>query len=148
MPLFVNTYEGTYTPTGTGMTLSTGTITGRWSRTDRDVRFSVLYTWGTGDTFTGSGTPFTFTLPFTASLAMYPSQMNAWIEDVGTNVYQCVCGPGAAADTTHTPGVWQGGIVTTPTPDVIGISNWATNQPMTWAAGDHVYVSGWFTAAS
>lgn len=138
MPLFIQTLEGTYTPTATGLTLSTGTISGTYWRTDRDTKVKIVYTFGTGDTFTGSGNPFVFTLPFAATAALNPSQINGWVEDTGAGTFPVVVGPGNAADTTHTPGIWQAGLVTAPTPDTLGISNWSTSQPMSWVAGDRL----------
>jgi hypothetical protein len=147
MPLAVLTYEGTYTPTATGPTLSAGTITGRWWRTDRDVTAVIIYTFGAGDTFAGSATPFIFTLPFAASVALVASQCVLYIEDAGAGAFLGAVGPGSAADTTHTPQCWYVALATAPTPDTLGIQTWLTSQPMAWAAGDRVTVTCRYLAA-
>lgn len=135
-----------YTPTLAGVSLSGGSVTGKWSQTGRLVHFWAEYTWGTGDTFTGGGTPVTFTLPNTATEGIRPGQLLSTITDSGAAVHPTLVGPGAGS-TTVTPGIWPAGLHTPSTPDTHVIQNFSSTFPMTWAAGDTVSCSGWYERA-
>ena len=141
MPLHLPMYSSTYTPTATGITLSTGTITGRYTVSGKLCTVVITYTWNTGDTFGGAGVPFVFTLPVAAATALEGSEIRCMFDDASADAGYLVYVATRAADTTHTPKIWYGAINTTPNPDVIGNSTWATTQPVTWANPDRFTVS-------
>lgn len=128
--------EISYTPTLTGITLSGGSRSGVYGLFGKLVWFNCTYTWGTGDTFTGGGTPVGFSLPVTATAALRGGGVNAVVTDSGTGYHDAIVEGG----TTTRVDVWA--------PDGSdGSTNWSSTVPHTWAAGDTINVGGTYIAA-
>lgn len=124
----------TYTPTTTGITLTSSTLAGRWGRIGKTIDFTISLTFGASTAFTG---PPTFTLPTTAlslgwaaNIDVFDSSASAWYygrADAGsTTVLTCRTWPGTAG---------------------INLPAMSATVPMTWATSDVLFISGRYEAA-
>ena len=124
-----------YTPTTTGLTLTSGALAGGWNRVGHTVDFFCSFTLGASSAVTASPT---FTLP-TAALftGWYASESTAF--DTSASNYWPI---GPVADTTARVicRVW-------PTTAGINFSAISSTVPFTWATGDVILVLGRYPAA-
>lgn len=125
----------TYTPTVSGWTLGSGTVTGRYLQVGSTVHFDIKLTLSST---TVSASPI-FTLPSTAS-----------------SNYSTYSQIGSATFIDASPATTYGGIArlnstTTVAALTLGTSlvhtNLSTTVPFTWANSDSVTVHGWYEAA-
>lgn len=128
----------TYSPTvgGTGWALGNGTVTGRYMRAGRHVRFFGSVVWGNTSTFGGSN--LTVTLPVAARTSNELIQFS--LIDSGTTTLQGSAFT-VAASATITPTVW--GSAGTYVNLQAGLT---TTVPFTWVNGDSLSFSGSYEA--
>jgi hypothetical protein len=124
-----------YTPTIESGSIGNGSISGGYHITARAVDFNIVFTYGSTTSLPGGGAPVRFSLPLTGGISALPVGDALVVDVAGT--------PGnytflALADANHVgfynqDGFQSGAVV--------------NSAPMTFAAGDTIYVWGRFIAA-
>jgi hypothetical protein len=122
-----------YTPTVTGITLGSGTVTGAYSQVGKVVNFRVTVTLGTG--FSVAGNPIV-SLPVAAISTSRDFNITAKFATSGGSVYQAGAIPGSTT-TVNTYILGTNGAFTTVT----------STTPFTWGIGYLIYVGGTYEAA-
>lgn len=121
--------EGTWTPTFSG-TAGNGVFTTKYIKVGAEVKFWMLFTWGT-TTSCGAATVQTFTLPFTSAASGF-AVGSVILGDLGTGQYTAV------AYLTSTTAVSLYNCDGFQAAAVVG------NTPFVWTTGDAVTIHGTF----
>jgi len=129
--------EGTWTPTLTNITLGNGSVTARYVKVGKLVFFTIVLTWGT--TTSASGT-FTFTTPFTAAIGGGMPAATGYALDAGSASYPVI---GELNDTTHVRALCINASGTYATRDFVNAT-----APFTWGSTDELRLEGVFEAAA
>lgn len=129
--------DGTWTPTLTNITLGNGTLTARYVKVGKLVFFTIVLTWGT--TTSASGT-FTFTTPFTAAVGANMPTATGYALDTGSASYPVVA---ELNDTTHLRVLCVNASGTYATRDFVNAT-----VPFTWGSTDELRLVGVFESAS
>lgn len=124
-----------YTPTTTGITVGSGTVTGVYNTVGKTVYFSCVFTFGSGSAVSASPT---FTLPMTAKRTGWTANQSTAFDTSAPN-YWPIAG---VCDTTARVicRVW-------PTTAGNNYSAISSTIPFTWASGDILTVQGYYEAS-
>ncbi|MCX4540504.1 hypothetical protein [Streptomyces sp. NBC_01565] len=132
---FWASYTPTWSSTGTAPVLNNGTLTGRWARCGNVIFYMIKLTIGS-TTSLGTGN-YTFTLPVAVgSVTDFIGDAFAGDNSVGSAGYSV----GRAF-------LGAGGLVGAYFGNTVGASALTNANPMTWANGDRLWLSGFYEAA-
>lgn len=123
-----------YTPTTTGLTLTSGTLVGSYIRVGKTVDFFISFTFGASSAVTGG---VTFSLPVTAKQSLTLSDAIAF-DNSATAWYPC---SGMATTTTTVT------VRTLPATAGSAYVNLGASTPFTWGTNDVIVVNGCYEAA-